>query len=721
MTEAAAVAQNRRLSIIDVSTADDSLILPLSTLSENEEHSDIFYTPNSKMFEDATTKFEHWDREPKASETTPSQKENPKKNTKCNLRKSLAWDTAFFTNAGVLDAEELSSIIEGVEKDEKHEIEEDLYKSCDSISTLGSDSLTFDESVEGDLFEDIRASIQKSNKKSKLASDHSKVPSRISASKKVGMPSHNKLFDVGAYLRPRSNPMAKVPIINSGHRGHDHGGENRRNAQPASKNPTPSAGMQGLGKMTKRNPIVPQLPQPVAMRRESSISRQSKVAGKSSSTSSSSSIVSAKRVSIGDIHDKNDKAKRIIGDRVSSMSKASVIGGSRVNVPKPTPPAKSPSGPSVSAKTKSTTFTPFANDLSVGKSPSNSIKSKIGIGTLKLPSSSSNVRTPSRIASSNKTVSGNSSLSRLMPVTKLSSSISPSSSISDCSSELSSSTFMTNHMCDSSRTSIDSCSSRKILPDTEADQGTNSQILQSNSLEGQEITGFISQTARNTSGGTVLPPARVKPSGLRLPSPKIGFFDGVKSSVRTPRGVTQPHPVVPRGLRKHGVGSPSEGQNKAKLGKLQAARSILSIETTKPNNEQINDLHPLNGVNNQENAQYGNQVDCLSKQVGLMDINFEKGKRLNGDSLCFSQPDISFQDKSNDLVISNHEELLKNSSIPCLSISTTSFDMEASMRTPLAVKDSFCNMHESVLTESAVSEVKPTNLTVAESIMEENN
>ncbi|KAE9621839.1 hypothetical protein Lalb_Chr01g0019031 [Lupinus albus] len=692
MTEAAAVAQNRRLSIIDVSTADDSLILPLSTLSENEEHSDIFYTPNSKMFEDATTKFEHWDREPKASETTPSQKENPKKNTKCNLRKSLAWDTAFFTNAGVLDAEELSSIIEGVEKDEKHEIEEDLYKSCDSISTLGSDSLTFDESVEGDLFEDIRASIQKSNKKSKLASDHSKVPSRISglqidsSSKKVGMPSHNKM-----------------------------------KAQPASKNPTPSAGMQGLGKMTKRNPIVPQLPQPVAMRRESSISRQSKVAGKSSSTSSSSSIVSAKRVSIGDIHDKNDKAKRIIGDRVSSMSKASVIGGSRVNVPKPTPPAKSPSGPSVSAKTKSTTFTPFANDLSVGKSPSNSIKSKIGIGTLKLPSSSSNVRTPSRIASSNKTVSGNSSLSRLMPVTKLSSSISPSSSISDCSSELSSSTFMTNHMCDSSRTSIDSCSSRKILPDTEADQGTNSQILQSNSLEGQEITGFISQTARNTSGGTVLPPARVKPSGLRLPSPKIGFFDGVKSSVRTPRGVTQPHPVVPRGLRKHGVGSPSEGQNKAKLGKLQAARSILSIETTKPNNEQINDLHPLNGVNNQENAQYGNQVDCLSKQVGLMDINFEKGKRLNGDSLCFSQPDISFQDKSNDLVISNHEELLKNSSIPCLSISTTSFDMEASMRTPLAVKDSFCNMHESVLTESAVSEVKPTNLTVAESIMEENN
>ncbi|XP_019433275.1 PREDICTED: uncharacterized protein LOC109340146 isoform X2 [Lupinus angustifolius] len=696
MTDAAAVVQNRRLSIIDVSSADDSLILPLSTLSENEEQLDIFYTPNSKMFEDATTKFEHWDRKLNSNETTPSERENPKKNTKCNLRKSLAWDTAFFTNAGVLDAEELSSIIEGVEKDEKRENEEDMYKSCDSISTLGSDSLTFDESVEGDLFEDIRASIQKSCKKSKLASDHCKLPSGISglqidsSSKKVGMPSRNKM-----------------------------------KAQPTSKIPTPSAGMQGLGKMTKRNPIVPQLPQPVAMRRESSISRQSKVAGKSSlsSSSNSSSIISAKKVSIGDIHDKNekDKAKRIIGGRVSSMSKASVIGGSRVNVPKPTPPAKSPSGPSVSTKTKSTTFSPSANNSSVGKSPSNSIKRKVGTGTLKLPSSISTVRTPSRIASSNKIDTGNSSLSRLTPVTKLSSSISPTSSVSDWSSELSSSTFMTNHMCDSSRTSIDSCSSRKILSDNEADQGTNSQVLQSNSLEGQEITGFISQTARNSPGGTVLPPARVKPSGLRLPSPKIGFFDGVKSSVRTPRGATQPHPVVPRGLRKHGVGSPSKCQNKAKLGKLQAVRSIVSIESRKPNNEQVNDLHPLNGVNDQESAQYGNQVDCLSKQVGLMDINFEKGEKLNGDSLFFSQPDISFEDKSNELVISSHKELLKNSSTPCLSISPTSFDMAASIRTPLAVKDSFYNMDESVFTESAVPEVKLTNLAIVESIMEENN
>lgn len=82
---------------------------------------------------------------------------------------------------GVLDPEELSSIIEGVEKDEKHElpdIQEDVYKSCESISTLASDSLTFESAeVEGDLFEDVRASIQKSSRKSSPAGANTKVPS----------------------------------------------------------------------------------------------------------------------------------------------------------------------------------------------------------------------------------------------------------------------------------------------------------------------------------------------------------------------------------------------------------------------------------------------------------------------------------------------------------------------------------------------------------------
>ena len=136
-----------------------------------------------------------------ASDSTELEKS--RKYGKCNLRKSLAWDSAFFTNAGkasmktilkccritaftviglfrlshsfllyhvyassgVLDPEELSSIIEGTETSVKQKhflpgIEEDLSKSYDSVSTFESDNLTI-ESLEADLFCDIRASIQR--------------------------------------------------------------------------------------------------------------------------------------------------------------------------------------------------------------------------------------------------------------------------------------------------------------------------------------------------------------------------------------------------------------------------------------------------------------------------------------------------------------------------------------------------------------------------------
>lgn len=253
----------------------------------------------------------------------------------------------------------------------------------------------------------------------------------------------------------------------------------------------------------------------------------------------------------------------------------------------------------------------------------------------------------------------------------------------------------------------------------------------------------------------------------------------MKPSVRTPRGGMQPHSVVPHGLPKHGA-SPSEGQNKAKPGKLQPARSITSIENKKPNNQQnshpdhfhesldvaiktssqvqdvksssdmpmgavenVEDtspshrvekthyiLHPLSGVNNQENVSHDNQVDCLSKQIGLMDINSKTLGKINGDSLSFFQTDVSFKDKSNGLELSSHKELfdypkseesLKGSFTPNLSVSPTSFDTAISRRIPFAAKDSLCNMDCSDVRESALSEVKPTNLSLPESITKENS
>nr|XP_043635054.1 uncharacterized serine-rich protein C215.13-like [Erigeron canadensis] len=76
-------------------------------------------------------------------------------------RRSFSWDTAFFTNEGFLDAEELSSIIEGGGDDVKYELEK-----IDEI-----------ESLEAKLFEEIEASTQKSGEISNLTKSSIKVAS----------------------------------------------------------------------------------------------------------------------------------------------------------------------------------------------------------------------------------------------------------------------------------------------------------------------------------------------------------------------------------------------------------------------------------------------------------------------------------------------------------------------------------------------------------------
>jgi hypothetical protein len=94
----------------------------------------------------------------------------------------------FWVCSGVLDSDELSSIIEGVEKGENHTlpgIQEEVQRSADSISTLESDCLTL-ESLEADLFEDVRASIQKSSKVSNAANARNNTGSGVTETQSVG-------------------------------------------------------------------------------------------------------------------------------------------------------------------------------------------------------------------------------------------------------------------------------------------------------------------------------------------------------------------------------------------------------------------------------------------------------------------------------------------------------------------------------------------------------
>ncbi|MCH93418.1 putative GPI-anchored protein PB15E9.01c-like, partial [Trifolium medium] len=266
-----------------------------------------------------------------------------------------------------------------------------------------------------------------------------------------------------------------------------------------------------------------------------------------------------------------------------------VIKGSQVNEIKPITSSKSPLGPSVATKTKSTISPSSSSNLSrnISKSQLISLKRKVDAGTKKSPSSC--IRTPPRIASRDKIGSSNSSLSGLVSATKFSPCISPASSTSDWSSESSSSTSMTKFRFNSSSTTFHSISNRKHLPENGARHISNSKISPSSScMEGKETrdAGSISQCVRTAAAGMVHTPSPKKPLGLRQPSPKIGFVEGVKSSVRTPHREMKLQTIMPQGRV-----SPSEGQNKAKLGKLQSPRSIIPTKNKEFVNQQA--LHPV--------------------------------------------------------------------------------------------------------------------------------
>lgn len=185
-------------------------------------------------------------------------------------------------------------------------------------------------------------------------------------------------------------------------------------------------------------------------------------------------------------------------------------------------PARSSKCSLPAAKTEPTTSssTSDGSDSSVpsdniGKSLTNTMKKKTDSRTSNLPSSGTTLRTPTRTAVRNKTLSAKSNLSTyLMSTAKLSPSISPASSISEWSTESSSSTSTVNQRSSNSRASLRT-SSHAVGP-------------------GNQVTGLQSVKKSTTGTSTVHHPGSTKPSGLRMPSPKIGFFDGVSKPCTPP-------------------------------------------------------------------------------------------------------------------------------------------------------------------------------------------
>ncbi|XP_022745681.1 uncharacterized protein LOC111295994 [Durio zibethinus] len=545
------------LSLIDVSSEDDCLINspicdPINPKSSEKrsETKTVRFAMDPHSVEISLGSFEE---SGKLEEPPDSfEHDNTRKNGKYNLRKSLAWDSAFFTSAGFLNLEELSSILGGNEKGEIQAlpgIQEDVNKSCDSLTTLDSETLTL-EGIEADLFEDIRASIQKSNKVSNAANSSGKKELK------------QQILE-HCHVKQKSAPKK------------------------------PNIGVKDSGKTLKQVSVRPQTSQSVARSGEptSSLHKPPKGLRRVGPISTSPT----KRVSLGAKNVKMEKDAKSVTGRGTTVSKTSALGGSKNIVLRPILSSKSSSHSPASSKTEQTTSCSSLESLasvssdSINKSSLNMIKQKNDYRLVNPSSSGYTITTTSKIAPKGKSQAGRSKLSTfLKSSTKLSSSISPTSSISEWSSESSSSTSATNQRPNIVRASLGTNSLKGLTTNCDAHQVLDSQnhpTGQCSLGDGAEVTGSLDESVNKVSAGIsgLLHSASMKPSGLRMPSPKIGFFDGVRSSGCTPNGSMLSHPGVPSGLPKIGAKktSPSGSSNKVKIGKLQPVTTLTAIQSPK--------------------------------------------------------------------------------------------------------------------------------------------
>ncbi|KAG2309225.1 hypothetical protein Bca4012_081857 [Brassica carinata] len=387
---------------------------------------------------------------------------------KYNLRKSLAWDKAFFTNAGVLEPDELCHMIESNhvvgEKKVLPSIQEDVKRSTESISTLQSDC-TVEASQDCVLFEDVRASIQRSSAVSTgdATPDESKGMGEREA---VHSPTPSTLDGPNSHEKMKPNAIRKRPSIRT----------------------------QGLGKVTKQAVA--------AKEHNTSISRPS--------TGLSRSV----RASV-------DVNKTKQGDSPLA-SRVTIPRRIRPTVSKPGPPSKSAlrSSSSVASKNELTSSCSSlescisASSSASKKSPPESVKQK------KASNSLVNGSTTSRAAS------------RLIDQSRVSP-LSASTSTYKPRLPSNASTFLSASVDWSFNSPRASTPNKMAKGKKKTVSGGSSPAIDDDPMPDQQGTKHGSVV----NGGTVSSASMTKPTGLRVPSPKLGYFDGARSSVsRTPTG-----------------------------------------------------------------------------------------------------------------------------------------------------------------------------------------
>lgn len=468
------------LGLIDVSAEDDSLLFssfPNPTSYEFSEADEDEKCLNNEKDRTFLRDIDHCNEEilvssveEKEDVLQPRESPEPQKVTKSgkyNLRKSLAWDNAFFTSEGVLEPEEISSMMESNHKSERKglpTIQEDVNRSTESISTFQSDC-TVENSQEFVLFEDVRASIQRSAK----ASD---------------APTPGKDNELGAIEVATSPTSSTVEVLAS-----------QEKMKPKASPKKLSIRANGSGKATK---------QPVSATRGLNTS-VSKPTPNRLGKARLLSTTSTSRASLDVNKTKLEKDSKLPAGKEPSVPRIPI--SRRPTFPKP---AVVKSTLRASAASKNELTSSCSSLESCASAASSSTSHKSALNPIKKKNDSS-----SRIAnrSTSRGIMGQPRIPPQPTKKTTKSNLSSAGSISDCSSE-------------SSRASATSQTAKNIQKTV---SGANDTVRSlKNSKDASVVQAGAKEGTKRVSAinGGLVPPGSMKQSGLRVPTPKIGFFDG---------------------------------------------------------------------------------------------------------------------------------------------------------------------------------------------------
>ncbi|KAK3125131.1 hypothetical protein QOZ80_7BG0600560 [Eleusine coracana subsp. coracana] len=414
-------------------------------------------------------------------ETAPERAESPKQRkakTGVNLRKSLAWDSAFFTSEGVLDTEELAIVNSTFRKTQGSRLpgitEESRRSGESTTSTLESESWVM-ESIETELFDNVRASIQRSLGKP------NKVTTKPPADSK---PSRATANAPRVAARKRSDQMPQMKIRAPVSTSQGVGGKQR--PQVTSKEPTAARvilAQDGEAKPSSRPPRA--LPRVATMRSSTNTSIASGISDKRSSTGG-----------VGNRHAVGKSTNTSAGVRPGGMKSSSVAKTGDLTTIKTKPDTKN-----ISATISSTKRT--AQRIPI-RPPT-----KYDCSKTKPARSSGNIPARVHSARASPNISPNSSIDSMSSVISGASTASTVGKMSHTSEVFSS-------LSPSLRKSNDHPLTTKLRPPI-VTEGQSSATRSS----GDSLIATSDTTDKGKGS---------KPLGLRRPKPKIGFFDSEKST-----------------------------------------------------------------------------------------------------------------------------------------------------------------------------------------------